>query len=98
MEGLIPLILGFLSSAVPSLTTSVQIGGAIKILTAIIPPIIQTGKDLLPVVKQTLSTLSGNAGTTAEQLTELRVLDKACDDAFDAALAAAEAEDASPEA
>jgi len=76
-------------NAVPAVVVS-----AITSLEALVPAIIQEARDLLPTVSNVITTLKGNGGTTQEQLDRLDALEAVIDADYEAALAAAKAEDA----
>lgn len=65
----------------------------IEALTEIIPVAIKEYQALVPMVKGVIAALSANPATTADQLATLQAIDKQTDADFDAAAAAAEAED-----
>ena len=94
MTAVLTAILSLLTTLGPSLGgSSVIIGQVIAALTTLIPAVIQEAKDLLPMVKSIIATLKGDSAATQAQLDALDALDKQVDDAFDAAAAAAQAED-----
>jgi hypothetical protein len=70
------------------------IGKIIAALTELYPVVVKEYEVLAPIVKGIIAALSANPAATAEQIAQLKVIDKQVDDAFDAAAAAAEAEDA----
>jgi len=69
------------------------IGKIIATLTELYPVVVREYQVLAPIVKGIISALATNPAATADQLAQLKVIDKQVDDAFDAAAAAAEAED-----
>jgi hypothetical protein len=85
------------------LTLLTQIAGAtgevatitsiIDALITIIPTLVKEYKDLVGPVKNIIQALSTNTVTTADQLTTLQTLDAQVDADFEAAAAAAEAQD-----
>lgn len=94
MNALITAVLALIPDVVGLVPATGTVGKIITILSAIMPPAIQLARDEIPVVKGIITTLRGTSAVTPEQLDELDKLDAICDAAFDAALAAAEAEDA----
>jgi hypothetical protein len=86
---LIAAILQLLNEAGPLLGSSASIAKAIAMLEEILPVVIKEAKDLLPMVKDAIATLSmANTATTADQLAQLAAMDAQVDAAFDAAAAA----------
>lgn len=73
------------------------IGKIIETLTALYPLVVKEYQALVPMVKGIIEALSTNAAATQDQLAQLKVIDKQVDDAFEAAAAAAEAEDKAAE-
>lgn len=59
----------------------------VQTLINVVPLIIQEASDLVPMVQSIIKALSG-AGVSADDMAALTELDKQCDDAFDAAVAA----------
>lgn len=86
-------LLALLTRFVPSLGTP-AVAELITALIQLLPTLVQLGEDLVPAVKNIIAALSANPATTAEQLDRLQQLDAQVDAAFEAAAAAAEAEDA----
>ena len=70
------------------------IGKIISVLTELYPLVVKEYQALAPIIKGVISALSANPAATDDQLAQLKVIDKQVDDAFEAAAAAAEAEDA----
>lgn len=95
MEMLLTALVPLLSDVAPLLGTS-SIAKVIAALTQLIPLIVQEATDLLPEVKNIIAALSSNTATDADQLAQLAALDAQVDAAFDAAAAAAQAQDAAP--
>lgn len=62
-----------------------NIGSIVDTLTKIVPVAVNEGTALLGPIKGIIAALSGNPDATPEQLATLKALDKACDDAFEAA-------------
>jgi hypothetical protein len=81
-------------ASISSLTSEVSvIGQIISMLENLIPLAIAEEKAVVPSIKNIITTLSANPATTADQLTSLKAFDAQTDADFDAAAAAAEAED-----
>lgn len=94
MSAILTAILSLLTALGPSIGgSSAIITEVISALTTLIPVVIQEAQDLLPMVKSIIATLKGDSAATQAQLDALDALDKQVDDAFDAAAAAAQAED-----
>lgn len=95
MGALVPTILAVLEQLLPAITggNATLVGTVLKALIEIIPLLTQEYADLVPIAKNIISALSANPATTAAQMATLQALDKQCDDAFEAAAAAAQAED-----
>lgn len=91
---LIPTALGLLQSVLPVIGAGTQIGKAIALLTQIVPLAIKTAQDVMPTIKNIIAALKSKDGITTEQWNELDKLEQQIDAEFDAAAAAAEAEDA----
>lgn len=91
------VVIGELLSGIELLIPLIPGGAAIepvvKIITKIVPVIIQEAQDLMPVVKNIIATLKADAATTEEQLATLAELEAIIDAAFDQAAAKVEAED-----
>lgn len=99
MEALaINLILPLIEQLLPLFgvggATSTTVGLVIKGLQTVIPVLGQLATDIAPKIKNIVAVVSADPATTATQLAALNKLDADSDAAFDAALAAAEAEDA----
>lgn len=69
------------------------VGKVIALMESIVPPLIQEGRDLIPTVKNIISTLRGASTATKEQLDQLDAIEAKIDAGFDAAAGAAETED-----
>lgn len=95
LEALIPSAIGLISSLLTSakLTTPL-IDGIISVVTAATPTIIQEYKDLKPIVANIIAVIKADPATQATQLEALKVSEVQLDAAFEAAAAAALAEDA----
>ena len=94
MEAVIALIEALLPQLGVTGANAALIGKVVATLVALIPTIVQEAKDLLPAVKNIIAALSANPATTADQLAALDALNAQVDAAFEAAAAAATAEDA----
>lgn len=96
MELIISSLIALLAQIAPTLATG-SIGVALKLIGSILVPGIALAKDELPLIRSIIADLKGNKNITATQLDELDAFDAQCDARFDAALAAAEAEDKAAE-
>lgn len=76
--------------------TSTTVGLVIKGLETALPLLGKLATTWVPKIKNIIAVVSADPAATAQQVAALRDLDAASDAAFDAALAAAEAEDAKP--
>ncbi len=90
-----------LSTAMTLLTTTAPfvrgtgtIGSIIDGLATVLPIVVQTAKNLAPVVKQTIAILRDNEDVTPEQLAALDAFEALIDADFDDALASARLMDA----
>lgn len=95
MEQLIPAAIGLISSLLTSakLTTPL-IDGIISVVSAATPVIIQEYKDLKPIVANIIAVVKADPATQVAQLEALKVSEVQLDAAFEAAAAAAQADDA----
>src|SRR5438132_1356499 len=87
LEQLLPLFSG-------GGATSTTVSLVIKGLEVVIPALGSLTTRLMPKIKNIIAAASADPAATKQQLADLRQLDADSDAAFDAALAAAEAEDA----
>lgn len=96
MEGIIQLALGLLAQVVPQLggANAVLITQIVNGLIALVPLLIKEYKDAIPFVQNVITLLKSSNQITPEQLIALDVLETQIDAAFEAAAAAALAEDA----
>lgn len=97
MTALIPAVIALLSQLIPALGSSATasiVTQVIAILIQMIPVLIKEYNDLVGPVKNIIAALSANPSATADQLQTLQALDIAMDNAFEAAAAKAQAEDA----
>jgi len=95
MTAIITPLLALLAQLAPGATTTV-ITQVINILVALIPILIQSYKDLLPSVQNIITALQSSDEITDDQWDALDKLSAQYDAEFQAALAAAKAEDAKP--
>ena len=95
MTAIITPLLALLAQLAPGATTTV-ITQVINILVALIPILIQSYKDLLPSVQNIITALQSSDEITDDQWDALDKLSAQYDAEFQAALAAAKAEDAQP--
>lgn len=93
LEAIVASTLALLSDIAPGLAAASSIAKVIDALVALIPAVIQYAKDLYPTIKNVIATLRGNAAITSEQMDQLDAIEAKADADFDAAVAAAEAED-----
>lgn len=93
MQAIINPILALLTQLAPGATTNI-ITLAINILTALIPILIQEYQALLPSVQNIITVLQQSDDITDEQWDTLDAMSAQYDADFQAALAAAEAQDA----
>jgi len=78
IEQLLPLVAG---------SNAVLIDSIISTLSGFLPFIVQEISVLYGPIKNIIAALSANPATTADQLATLQAMDKAVDDAFEAAAA-----------
>lgn len=86
-----------LLSVIAQIATSAgvaQIASIVTTLEAIIPVLIKEYQDVAPMIKNIIDALKGNVAITPEQVTQLETMDAQVDQEFEAAAAAAQAEDA----
>ena len=65
----------------------------IGMLSQIIPVLIKEYQDVVPFIKNIIAALKDNGSVTADQVAQLEALDAKVDQEFEAAAAAAQAED-----
>lgn len=94
MSAILTTILALIEQLVPSSTSAALVEKIIAVLIHLIPVIVQEYKDLLPIVQNIITALKADPSTTAQQLATLEELEIQYDADFEAAAAAAEAEDA----
>lgn len=93
MQAIITPLLALLQQLAPGATTTI-IAQVINILTALIPILIQEYKDLLPIVQNIITALQSSDDISDDQWAALDAMSAQYDAEFQAALAAAKAEDA----
>lgn len=94
MTAAISLLVSLLGQIVPLVgSNSTMIATIINALIEIIPAVVKEVESLIPPIKNIIAALSANPATTADQLATLQTLDQQCDQAFEAATTAAQAED-----
>ena len=91
MSSIATAVVALLTQLLPILSTSAgsTVIAVINALVQIIPVVVQEATDLVAPIKNVIAALSANPAATADQLATLAALDKQCDDAFEAAAAAA---------
>jgi hypothetical protein len=91
-------LLGHLLTGIATLLPLIPGGGAVSpilaILGQVVPVVVQEAQDLAPIVKNIIAALKNDPTATADELATLDALDAQVDAAFEAAAAAAQAEDA----
>jgi hypothetical protein len=94
----IATVIRLIETALPMLgaikTGNAFIDVTIQVLAQALPVIIKEARDLYPIVKNIIAALKDGATVTQEQWDALDVLERQIDADFDAAAAAARAEDA----
>ena len=93
MSAILTTILALIEQLVPASTSAALIEKIIAVLIQLIPVIVQEYKDLLPIVQNIITALKSDPSTTAQQLATLEELEVQYDADFEAAAAAAQAED-----
>lgn len=83
-------VIGQISSALGG----TEITAVITTLSQIIPALVGEVEDVVPMIKNIIAALQSNTAITPEQQAQLAALDAQCDQAFEAAAVAAQAEDA----
>jgi hypothetical protein len=87
-------ILTLILSLLPAAGNTTVVANIISALTEMIPLIIKEYTDLVPIVKNVISTLQADPTTTSAQLDTLDAMEAALDAAYETAATAAAAEDA----
>jgi len=95
MQAIITTLLSLLQIVAPG-ATAATIAKVIELLAALIPVLVQEYKDLLPIVQNIISVLQSSDDITDAQWDALDVMSAQYDSEFQAALAAAKAQDAAP--
>jgi hypothetical protein len=93
MVDIITPLLAILAQIAPGATTDL-IANAIKLLVALIPVIIKEYQDLMPTVQGIIDVLKQSDDVTDDQWNQLDQISAQADADFQAALAAAKAQDA----
>ena len=93
MSTIIVAIVSLLASIAPLVTNNGSIAKIIQTLTDLIPLIVKEISDIVPMVKNIIAALKGNPEVTQEQIDSLDQMSAKLDAEFDAAAAAAQAED-----
>lgn len=101
MSAILTSILALISALVPAGANATiagvnvaLIGKIIAAMTDIVPVVMQEYRDLVPIVRNIITALKADPATSADQLAELEAMEAQWDAEFDAAAAAALAEDA----
>lgn len=87
-------ILSGLNVILPFVPGGAAVAPVLTILEKVVPIVVKEAQDLTPIVKNIITTIRADPATTNEQLAKLAEQEAVLDAAFDAAAAAAEAEDA----
>ncbi len=93
MGALLTTILSILAELAGSASSTSMVAKIIAMLVDVIPLLTKEYLALRDPVKNIIAALSTNDAATPEQIAELEALNKKTDDAFEAAVAAAQAED-----
>lgn len=93
MQAILTTLLSLLQIVAPGATTA-TIAKVIELLTALIPVLVQEYKDLLPIVQNIIAVLQSSDDITDAQWDALDAMSTQYDSEFQAALAAAKAQDA----
>lgn len=86
-------ILSLVQMALPLIQTSGAAGNVITVLTEAVPLAIKVGGELKPIAANIIGALKANGAITQAQWDALDAMEKQIDADFDAAAAAAQAED-----
>lgn len=86
-------ILGLISALVPAGTNAALVEKIIETLIAIVPVVVKEYQDLVPIVRNIIAALKADPSTNAAQLAQLQQLEAGWDADFEAAAAAAVAQD-----
>lgn len=93
MAGVIQAVLAAIQLIAPYLNDASAIAKVIQAIEQLIPVVEDFYADVAPMIKNIIATLKQNGATTADQMKALADLDAKVDAEFEAAVAAANAED-----
>ncbi|MCW1991137.1 hypothetical protein ABIE85_001859 [Bradyrhizobium diazoefficiens] len=93
MTAMLTTILSLISALVPAGTNAALIEKIVAALIQIVPVVVKEYQDLVPIVRNIIAALKADPSTTAAQLEQLQALEVQWDAEFEAAAAAAIAED-----
>lgn len=93
MTAMLTTILSLISTLVPAGTNAALIEKIVAALIQIVPVVVKEYQDLVPIVRNIVAALKADPSTTAAQLEQLQRLEVEWDADFEAAAAAAIAED-----
>ncbi|APO53442.1 hypothetical protein LUI11_15225 [Bradyrhizobium diazoefficiens] len=93
MTAMLTTILSLISALVPAGTNAALIEKIVAALIQIVPVVVKEYQDLVPIVRNIIGALKADPSTTAAQLEQLQALEVQWDADFEAAAAAAIAED-----
>lgn len=93
MTAMLTTILSLISALVPAGTNAALIEKIVAALIQIVPVVVKEYQDLVPIVRNIIGALKADPSTTAAQLEQLQALEVQWDAEFEAAAAAAIAED-----
>ncbi|GAB9224792.1 hypothetical protein ACFLEY_21765 [Bradyrhizobium sp. YCK136] len=93
MTAMLTTILSLISALVPAGTNAALIEKIVAALIQIVPVVVKEYQDLVPIVRNIIGALKADPSTTAAQLEQLQQLEVEWDADFEAAAAAAIAED-----
>lgn len=93
MTAMLTTILSLISALVPAGTNAALIEKIVAALIQIVPVVVKEYQDLVPIVRNIIAALKADPSTTAAQLEQLQQLEVEWDADFEAAAAAAIAED-----
>lgn len=94
MSAILTSILAIIGQLAGQSGNAVLIEKIIEALIAIIPVVVKEYHDLAPIIQNIITALKSDPSTTAAQLEQLQQLEVQWDAEFEAAAAAAQAEDA----
>jgi hypothetical protein len=93
LTAMLTTILSLISALVPAGTNAALIEKIVAALIQIVPVVVKEYQDLVPIVRNIIAALKADPSTTAAQLEQLQALEVQWDAEFEAAAAAAIAED-----